>query len=93
MRTTLMQNRHVLIFVLAVAGLLLIPAVAMVFTDSAAWSAFDFAFAAGLLLGLGLIFELISRRTISSTVRTVAGVALVCLLLLVWAQGAVGIFN
>ncbi len=93
MRTTVTQNRHVVIFVLAVAGLLLIPAGAMVFTDSAAWTAFDFITATVLLLGTGLIFELISRRTGNTTVRNVTGVVLVGLVLLVWAQGAVGIFN
>jgi hypothetical protein len=70
---------------------LLVPFVAMRFTEAVAWSAGDFAFAAVLLFGALGAFELAARWSKGTAYRAGAGVALAAGVLLVWANGAVGI--
>lgn len=93
MRTTISENRFASAVVLAVGCLLLIPLVAMAFSDSVEWSLFDFAAAAVLLLGTGLGFDLATRLTGNRIYRVIIGVALVSAFLVIWAEGAVGIFH
>lgn len=73
-----------------IAGLLLLPAVAMLYTDEVQWSLGDFGAAAVLLIGTGLLGELVLRRSRNNTYRTGAAVALVATLLLAWSNAAVG---
>ena len=78
----------------AVAALiLLLPLVAMQFTDEVNWSMADFAFAGALLIGTGLAFELAVRKTGDTAYRAAVGVALVAAFILVWVNGAVGIIG
>ena len=77
----------------AVVLVLLAPLVAMQFTDEMNWTVFDFAFAGVALLGVGLSFEIVVRKTSDGTYRIAAGVALAAALLLVWLNGAVGIIG
>ena len=89
----IMQNKNILFIALAVALILLVPFIAMQFSDEVAWSPFDFAFAGALLLGTGLAFELISRKSSTIAYRAAVGVALVAAMLLVWINLAVGIIG
>lgn len=74
-----------------VALILLTPLVAMQFTHDVAWTASDFLFAGVLLGGAGALIELAARKVRSRAgVAMVAG-AVVLAVLLIWAQGAVGI--
>jgi hypothetical protein len=75
-------SRSGLRVVLVTAALLLVPFVAMQFTDEVAWGAFDFVFAAILLGGAGLLIERAMRRPRNRVPRIVAatlGVAAVAL--------------
>jgi hypothetical protein len=56
------------------------------------WDLFDFAAAGTLLIGAGLVYSLVSRKA-SAEYRTVGGIAVVAVLLLVWAELAVGVFG
>lgn len=76
----------------AIAALLLAPLVAMQFTDEVRWTPFDFTVAGGLLVGAPLIYEVAARFVTTPRRRMMIGGALVLLVLLVWAEGAVGIF-
>jgi hypothetical protein len=76
-----------------IAGLLVLPLVAMRFTDEVAWTAADFAAAAVLLGGAGAIYEIATRRAVSSRRKAVIATALVAIVVLVWLEGAVGIFS
>jgi predicted PurR-regulated permease PerM len=78
--------------VLVAALMLLVPLVAMQFTDEVAWSLADFIVAGILLLGAGLVYELIARR-VNPRYRAVIAVVLMAILLLAWAELAVGIFG
>jgi hypothetical protein len=75
------------------ALVVLVPLVAMQFTDEVQWSAADFAFAAALILAVGIPFELALRKTGDSAYRAAAGLALAAAFLLVWVNGAVGIIG
>lgn len=86
-------NKRFLGIVLAAGLLLLIPLIAMQFSTGVTWSGFDFLVAGTLLLGTGIMCEIVLR-----TVKTVTGRVIVCgmillALALVWAELAVGIFG
>ena len=89
------QNMTKRLFVWAaiVALILLVPLVAMRFTEEVNWDLFDFAFMGALLFGVGLAYELIARRSEKSVYRAAFGVGLVTAFLLVWVNGAVGIIG
>ena len=75
------------------AMLLLLPAVAMRFTDEVDWTAFDFVFAAILLGGTGLLLELIVRRSPNLPYLLAAAAAVANGFLLFWTTGAVGVIG
>jgi hypothetical protein len=58
------------------AVLLLLPLVAMPFSEEVAWDAADFAFAGALVAGVGVIYELAVRMTGNTAYRAAVGVAL-----------------
>ncbi len=69
---------------------LLLPLVAMQFTDEVNWGPEDFLFAAILLGGSGLICELALRRSSDNTYRVGVLLALASTFLLIWSNAAVG---
>ncbi|MGD8496332.1 MAG: hypothetical protein PVF05_09100 [Gemmatimonadales bacterium] len=75
----------------AAALILLLPLVAMQFTDEVNWTAGDFAFAALLILAVAVPSELVVRKTGDAAYRAGAGIALATGFLLLWSNGAVGI--
>ena len=75
------------------AGLVLLPLLAMQFTDEVDWTAFDFAFAATLVAGVGVTYELAVRVSASRAYRAAVGVALAAGFLMIWVNGAVGIIG
>jgi hypothetical protein len=79
--------------VLAPLLLLLVPLVAMQFSNEVIWSPFDFVAAATLLVGTSLTYVLLTRRTASVAYRAASGIAVVAALLLVWMNLAVGIIG
>jgi len=88
-----MQNKRLIIILLTSAILLLIPLIAMQFTDEVNWTLFDFIVAAVLLFGTGLMCELVIRKVNKTKFRIAICVALLAMLLLIWAELAVGIFG
>lgn len=73
------------------ALLLMLPLVAMQFTREVAWTASDFVFAATMIGGTGLLFELAVRRSRNLGYRAGVAVLLAAIFLLIWVNGAVGI--
>jgi peptidoglycan/LPS O-acetylase OafA/YrhL len=88
-----MRNNRLIRIVLGVLILLLIPLIAMQFTNEVNWTFLDFAFAGALLLGTGLICELVIRKINKIKYRIAICVALLVVLLLTWTELAVGIFG
>lgn len=85
--------RRPLLIVLAVGLLLAIPRIAMQFTDEVHWTGSDFLVAGTLLLGTGLLAEGILRTFTKWRQRFAWLAALGLVLLLVWAELAVGVFG
>lgn len=75
-----------------VAAALVAPLVAMQFTTEVNWTTKDFVFAGVLLIGAGLLIELLLWRVRSRAVRIGAALAIVAGVLVIWVEGAVGIF-
>lgn len=73
--------------------LLLIPLIAMHFTDEVCWTLLDFVTAAVLLLGTGLLCELVIRKVKNINYRVVICILLLAALLIIWIELAVGIFG
>ena len=87
------QNKR-LITILAVAlSILSIPLIAMGFTNEVHWSIFDFLVVGILLIGTGLVLEFILRKIKTLRYRIILGIVLFVVLLMVWAELAVGIFG
>ncbi|HZF63877.1 MAG TPA: hypothetical protein VEZ55_05320 [Chitinophagaceae bacterium] len=89
----LTQNKRLVGIVLSVMLLLLVPLVAMQFTDEVNWSLFDFLIGGFLLLGTGLLCELVIRKVKKTSHRIAICVAILAALIIIWAELAVGIFG
>ena len=74
-------------------ALLLLPAVAMQFTDEVDWNAFDFIFATVMFGSVGLVVELTVRSSRSLAFRAAVALALAAAFLIIWINGAVGIIG
>ena len=65
----------------------------MQFTSEVSWDVMDFIIAGVLLVSTGLIINYIQKKLISNKYRTLIIISIITLLLLVWAELAVGIFG
>ena len=90
-----MQNmtRRLSVWAIIVAIILMIPLVAMQFTDEVNWTLLDFVTAGSLLFGSALVYELATRKMINTKYRLAVGVAVTAALLYLWVELAVGIFT
>jgi hypothetical protein len=88
-----MQKKRLTIIVLITAFILLIPFVAMQITDEVNWTLFDFILAGILLLGVGIMCEIVIRKIRNIRYRIVACAVLLLFLIVIWAELAVGIFG
>ena len=88
-----MKNIRLVGIIVTVALILLILLIAMQFTDEVNWNLLDFVVAGALLLGTGLMCELAIRKTNKIKYRIAICVALLVVVLLIWAELAVGIFG
>ena len=87
------KNKRLVAIALTVTILLLIPFVAMQFTSEVKWDLTDFITAGVLLLGTGLLCELVIRKVKRSRFRTAMIAAVLLTLVLIWLELAVGIFG
>lgn len=73
-------------------ALILLPAVAMQFTEEVKWTVSDFAAAAAIFAVVGCAIELIARLVDRRLLRAALTCGVIAAGLIVWAEGAVGIF-
>ena len=73
--------------------LLMIPFVAMQFSDEVNWSMFDFVVAGTLLYILGISIDAVIRKRNWGRRRIVWVALILMLFFLIWAELAVGIFG
>jgi hypothetical protein len=78
---------------LATAVILLLPLLAMQFTDEVVWGPVDFVVVGALLFGTGLAYQLAARKADAIPYRAAVGIALAAALLLIWINLAVGIIG
>jgi hypothetical protein len=86
-----MQTKNIARIVLVTAFMLLIPLAAMQFTDDVNWKLADFVVAGVLLFGTGIALELSAKKLTSPVKRVISAVAIVAMVLIIWAELAVGI--
>lgn len=88
-----LQNKRLTGILLTVALLLLVPFLAMQFTNEVNWTLADFVVAGALLLGTGLSCELVLRKVKKTRHRIAICAAILLALALIWIELAVGIFG
>ena len=86
-------NKRLIAIVLTVAFLLLVPLIAMQFSNEVNWTLFDFVVAGSLLLGTGLMCELVLRTVKKRPYRLAICIVMLAICFLVWIELAVGIFG
>ena len=75
-----------------IAGVLMGPALILAVTSEVDWRA-SFVFAGAALIAAGVLFELAMWTLLNPLHRLIAGLAILGMVLLVWIEGAVGIFH
>lgn len=88
-----MKNKRFIGILLTIAVLLCIPLIAMQFTSEVVWTLSDFIIAGILLLGTGIVIEVVARNVRSKKARIVMIIGTLMVLFLVWAELAVGVFG
>lgn len=91
--TPMMPSKLLFQRTLMVLSLLLIPLVAMQFTDQVDWSFGDFLVMAGLLFSLTMAVAVVRQKVREKTQRIGLIALLLLIFLLIWAELAVGIFG
>ena len=81
------------IIVLITAIVLLMPLLAMQFTNEVNWNLFDFVIAGVLLLATGLTYDFVIRKVNKNKFRILIFVIIFLMVTLIWAELAVGIFG
>lgn len=88
-----MENKRFIIILLSLLSLLLIPLIAMLFTEEVKWTAIDFIIAGSLLVGTGLISEIVIRKIKNLTYKLALLGAIFIIVILIWIELAVGLFE
>jgi Kef-type K+ transport system membrane component KefB len=78
---------------LAIGALLLVPLVAMQFTNEVNWSVADFIIMGFLLTSAALLLKLVSSIGLSKKTKIGLSLGVLLLFLLVWGELAVGLFG
>lgn len=89
----MVQNKRLIGILLTAALLLLIPFIAMQFTDEVNWTLSDFVVMGILLLGAGLACELVLRGVKNFERRLIMIAVILGVFFLIWGELAVGIFG
>ncbi len=84
---------QLILFVSIVVGILLIPFVAMQFTNQVRWTFMDFLVMAILLVALGISILWIRSRVKDQTSKKITWAIAILIFLLIWAELAVGILG
>ena len=88
-----MKNKSLYIILIAVAILLLIPLIAMQFTNEINWTIFDFVVMGILLLITGLLCEFVLRKVTKTKHKIALCLVILLAFIIVWAELSVGVFG
>lgn len=90
---TVTSRSYVMRPIIATVLVLLIPLVAMQFSQEVQWELADFVIIGMLLFSAGLAYELIAIRLRNSSQRVIIGTVILLGAFYVWAELAVGVFT
>ena len=88
-----MQKQRIIRSILVAELVLLVPLIAMQFSDEWDWKVTDFIIIGILLAGVGFAYQLIVNGVKNNSKQAVAGIVLAALMILLWVEMAVGIFG
>lgn len=87
------RNKRLIGILTAIVVLLSVPLIAMQFTNEVKWDLTDFVIMGILLLGTGLLCELVMRKVKTSIYRVLIVAGVLIAFLAIWAELAVGVFG
>jgi hypothetical protein len=87
-----MKKKNFSRILLGATLVLLVPLVAMQFSEDVDWKLGDFVIIGTLLVGAGLIFEFLSTR-VNAKNRIFVAAIVVLAVMLIWVELAVGLFG
>jgi hypothetical protein len=88
-----MKKGHIIRSVLAAEMILLIPLIAMFFTEEVDWKVPDFIVVGILLGGVGVAYQLIVTGIKNDSKQAAIGIVLAAAMILIWMELAVGVFG
>ena len=86
-------KKRLIVWVVVITVILMVPLVAMQFTEEINWKFIDFVIMGAVLMGIGIAYELIAKKSVKTVFRVAFGIGLIGLFLLFWVNGAVGIIG
>jgi len=86
-------KKRLIIWIVIIVLILAVPLVLMQFKDEIDWNLLDFVIIGIILIGTGVFYELIARKSTKIIYRVALGIGLVGIFLLFWVNGAVGIIG
>lgn len=88
-----MKKQNIIRSILAAELVLLIPLIAMQFSDSWDWRLPDFIIIGLLLAGVGIGYQMIVTGAKNNSRLAALGIILAAVMILLWIEMAVGIFG
>lgn len=88
-----MKNKRFILIQSTAAFLLLLPLIAMQFSNEVDWNIFDFVVMGVLLFGTGFLCEIVLRKVKTFPGRLILCGAILLAFFLIWAELAVGVFG
>ncbi len=86
-------KKRLIVWAVVISLILMVSLVAMQFTDEIDWNLFDFVVMGTVLIGIGIAYELVARKSTKTVYRVAFGIGLTGAFLLFWVNGAVGIIG
>lgn len=93
MSTNSVYFKPIIIVALITTFILMIPLIAMQFTNEVDWNIFDFIVAGILIFGTGITFKIITMKVRSNYYKAAFGLSIGTAFLLIWSNLAVGIIG
>ncbi|RAR74285.1 hypothetical protein [Flavobacterium aciduliphilum] len=88
-----MDKKKIVIISLSVFVLLLVPLLAMWFTDELDWDGFDFLVAGIVLFLIGIGIDFLLSKVKSMKKKLLLGIILFLVVFLIWVELAIGVFG
>jgi mannose/fructose/N-acetylgalactosamine-specific phosphotransferase system component IIC len=92
-RDSTMKKQSIIRSILAAELVLLVPLIAMQFSDEWDWKLSDFIIIGMLLAGVGFAYQLIVNGLKSNFRHAIMGFIIAAVMILLWVELAVGIFG